>query len=81
MFYPCPSAPVMLLYILLGTVAALACALATVALLFAYWIEMLLLCRTCQDQDETLGGKGLPMCVTVPLRTGSGAGAPEMGVP
>ncbi|CAK6435411.1 unnamed protein product, partial [Pipistrellus nathusii] len=46
-----------LLNVLLGTVAALAGALAAGALLFAYWIEVLLLCRTCQDQDETLGDK------------------------
>ncbi|XP_054583965.1 interleukin-18 receptor accessory protein isoform X4 [Eptesicus fuscus] len=46
---------VVLLYVLLGTIAALAGALVVGALLFTYWIEVLLLCRTCQDQDETLG--------------------------
>ncbi|XP_023599761.1 interleukin-18 receptor accessory protein isoform X3 [Myotis lucifugus] len=46
---------VVFLYVLLGTVAALAGALAAGALLFTYWIEVVLLCRTCQDKDETLG--------------------------
>ncbi|XP_036211375.1 interleukin-18 receptor accessory protein [Myotis myotis] len=48
---------VVFLYVLLGTVAALAGALAAGVLLFAYWIEVVLLCRTCQDKDETLGDK------------------------
>ncbi|KAB1256680.1 Interleukin-18 receptor accessory protein [Camelus dromedarius] len=48
---------VLFLYILLGTVTSLAGALAAGALLCRYWIELVLLYRTYQSTDETLGDK------------------------
>lgn len=52
--------PVVFLYILLGTVMALAGMLTAAALLYMYWIEIVLLYRTYQNKDETLGGKVTP---------------------
>ncbi|XP_004435926.1 PREDICTED: interleukin-18 receptor accessory protein [Ceratotherium simum simum] len=46
---------VVFLYILLGTVMMLAGVLAAGALLYTYWIEIVLLYRTYQSKDETLG--------------------------
>ncbi|XP_043774436.1 interleukin-18 receptor accessory protein isoform X2 [Cervus elaphus] len=43
------------LYVLLGTVSALAGLLTASALLYMYWIEIVLLYRTYQSKDETLG--------------------------
>lgn len=48
---------VLFLYILLGTVMALAGVLTAGALFYMYWIEIVLLYRTYQNKDETLGGK------------------------
>ncbi|XP_044933561.1 interleukin-18 receptor accessory protein isoform X1 [Mustela putorius furo] len=48
---------VVFLYILLGTVMALAGMLTAAALLYMYWIEIVLLYRTYQNKDETLGDK------------------------
>ncbi|XP_049552034.1 interleukin-18 receptor accessory protein isoform X3 [Orcinus orca] len=48
---------VVFLYILLGTVMALAGVLTTGALFYMYWIEIVLLYRTYQNKDETLGDK------------------------
>ncbi|XP_074188567.1 interleukin-18 receptor accessory protein isoform X2 [Rhinolophus sinicus] len=48
---------VVFLYILLGTVTALAGMLMAGALLYMYWIEIVLLYRTYQRKDETLGDK------------------------
>ncbi|XP_034514840.1 interleukin-18 receptor accessory protein isoform X4 [Ailuropoda melanoleuca] len=42
-------------YILLGTVMTLAGVLTAAALLYTYWIEIVLLYRTYQSKDETLG--------------------------
>lgn len=49
--------PVVFLYILLATVMALVAVLTTGALLYKYWIEIVLLYRTYQSKDETLRGK------------------------
>ncbi|KAK1327686.1 hypothetical protein QTO34_012831 [Cnephaeus nilssonii] len=46
---------VVLLYVLLGTIAALAGALVVGALLFTYWIEVLLLCRTARTRTRRSG--------------------------
>ncbi|XP_032507851.1 interleukin-18 receptor accessory protein isoform X5 [Phocoena sinus] len=46
---------VVFLYILLGTVTALAGVLTAGALFYMYWIEIVLLYRTYQNKDETLG--------------------------
>lgn len=54
--------PVVFLYILLGTVTTLAGMLMAGALLYIYWIEIVLLYRTYQRKDETLGGKVTPTC-------------------
>ncbi|XP_047603114.1 interleukin-18 receptor accessory protein isoform X1 [Lutra lutra] len=48
---------VVFLYILLGTVMTLAGMLTAAALLYMYWIEIVLLYRTYQSKDETLGDK------------------------
>ncbi|KAM9053065.1 LOW QUALITY PROTEIN: interleukin-18 receptor accessory protein [Megaptera novaeangliae] len=48
---------VVFLYILLGTVMALAGVLTAGALFYMYWIEIVLLYRTYQNKDETLGDK------------------------
>ncbi|XP_043458992.1 interleukin-18 receptor accessory protein [Prionailurus bengalensis] len=48
---------VVFIYILLGTVMSLAGVLTTGALLYMYWIEIVLLYRTYQNKDETLGDK------------------------
>nr|XP_039316750.1 interleukin-18 receptor accessory protein isoform X2 [Saimiri boliviensis boliviensis] len=48
---------VVLLYILLGTVGTLVALLAASALLYRHWIEIVLLYRTYQSKDETLGDK------------------------
>ncbi|XP_027623353.1 interleukin-18 receptor accessory protein [Tupaia chinensis] len=48
---------VVLLFILLGTVAGLASVLAGSALLYWYWIEIVLFYRTYRSKDETLGDK------------------------
>lgn len=50
---------VLYLYILLGTVTALVGMLAAGAVLFTYWIEIVLLCRTYRSKDESRRGKGL----------------------
>lgn len=55
--------PVVFIYILLGTVMSLAGVLTTGALLYMYWIEIVLLYRTYQNKDETLGGKVTPTCL------------------
>ncbi|KAG3268153.1 interleukin 18 receptor accessory protein [Ictidomys tridecemlineatus] len=52
-----PVPPVLFLYILLGTVMTLVGTLAAGALIYLYWIEMMLLCRSCRSQDETLRDK------------------------
>lgn len=49
--------PAVFLYVLLGTVTGLAGMLTTGALFYMYWIEIVLLYRTYQSKDETLGGK------------------------
>ncbi|XP_058523447.1 interleukin-18 receptor accessory protein isoform X1 [Ochotona princeps] len=46
---------VVLAYILLGTVVTLLGLLAASALLYMYWIEIVLLCQTYRSKDETLG--------------------------
>lgn len=51
-----------LAYILLGTVATLLGLLAASALLYMYWIEIVLLCQTYRSKNETLGGKVSPTC-------------------
>ncbi|XP_077771053.1 interleukin-18 receptor accessory protein isoform X1 [Canis aureus] len=48
---------VVFIYILLGTVMTLAGMLTAGALLYMYWIEIVLLYRTYQSKDETLGDK------------------------
>nr|XP_026264412.1 interleukin-18 receptor accessory protein [Urocitellus parryii] len=48
---------VVFLYILLGTVMTLVGTLAAGALIYMYWIEMVLLCRSCRSKDETLRDK------------------------
>lgn len=57
------SPSVVFIYILLGTVMILAGVLAAGALLYMYWIEIVLLYRTYQNKDETLGGKVTPTCL------------------
>ncbi|KAM4866730.1 interleukin-18 receptor accessory protein [Thomomys bottae] len=42
-------------YILLVTILTLVVLLVASALLYIYWIEIVLLCRTCHNKDETLG--------------------------
>ncbi|ELK05032.1 interleukin-18 receptor accessory protein [Pteropus alecto] len=48
---------VVFLYLLLGTVTTLVGVLTAGALLYMYWIEVVLLYRTYQSKDETLGDK------------------------
>ena len=48
------------LYILLGAVTGLAGVLTAGALLYMYWIEIVLLYRTYWSKDETLGGIQAP---------------------
>ncbi|XP_003794398.2 interleukin-18 receptor accessory protein [Otolemur garnettii] len=48
---------VLLLYVLLGTVVTLVGVLAVSVLLYQRWIEIVLLFRTYQSKDETLGDK------------------------
>ncbi|CAK7297891.1 Interleukin-18 receptor accessory protein [Vulpes lagopus] len=48
------------IYILLGTVMTLAGMLTAGALLYMYWIEIVLLYRTYQSKDETLGDGRIP---------------------
>lgn len=55
--------PVVFLYLLLGTVTILVGVLTAGALLYMYWIEVVLLYRTYQSKDETLGGKAAPRCL------------------
>lgn len=55
--------PVVFLYLLLGTVTTLVGVLTAGALLYMYWIEVVLLYRTYQSKDETLGGKAAPRCL------------------
>lgn len=55
--------PAVFIYILLGTVMTLAGVLTAAALLYMYWIEIVLLYRTYQSKDETLGGKVTPTCL------------------
>lgn len=55
--------PVVFIYILLGTVMTLAGMLTAGALLYMYWIEIVLLYRTYQSKDETLGGKVTSTCL------------------
>ena len=55
--------PVVFIYILLGTVMSLAGVLTAGALLYMYWIEIVLLYRTYQNKDETLGGKVTLTCL------------------
>ena len=49
--------PVVFLYILLGAVMGLAGVLTAGALLYMYWIEIVLVYRTYRSKDKTLGGK------------------------
>lgn len=51
----CPSA--VFVYILPGTAMLLVGVLVAAALLYCYRIEVVLLCRTYTNKDETLGGK------------------------
>ncbi|XP_012875151.1 PREDICTED: interleukin-18 receptor accessory protein isoform X1 [Dipodomys ordii] len=48
---------VVFVYILLVTIITLVGLLVASALLYIYWIEIVLLCRTYQNKDETLGDK------------------------
>ncbi|XP_005400829.1 PREDICTED: interleukin-18 receptor accessory protein isoform X2 [Chinchilla lanigera] len=48
---------VVFLYVLLGTASTLVGVLAAGVLVYTYWIEILLLCRTYWSKDETLGDK------------------------
>ncbi|XP_008590325.1 PREDICTED: interleukin-18 receptor accessory protein [Galeopterus variegatus] len=52
-----PEKGVLFVYVLLGTVMALVGVLAASALLYRHWIEIVLLYRTYQNKDETLGDK------------------------
>ena len=64
-----PVSAVVLLYVLLGTIGTLVAVLAASALLYRHWIEIVLLYRTYQSKDETLGGKFTSTCspLTFPL--------------
>lgn len=53
----------MFVYILLGTALMLVGVLVAAAFLYWYWIEVVLLCRTYKNKDETLGGKNT-QCAT-----------------
>lgn len=48
---------VVFVHILLGTALTLAGVLVAAALLYWHWIEVVLLCRTYKNKDETLRGK------------------------
>lgn len=55
---------VVFLYILLGLTVMLVGVLVAAALLYWHWIEVVLLCRTFKNKDETLRGKitpGMPL--------------------
>lgn len=77
----CCVSPVLLLYILLGTVTALVGMLAAGAALCTYWVEIVLLYRTYRSEDKTLRGKGAPAGSDVPSHNrrgqrGSGSAGP-----
>uniref|UniRef100_A0A8C6I497 Interleukin-18 receptor accessory protein n=1 Tax=Mus spicilegus TaxID=10103 RepID=A0A8C6I497_MUSSI len=48
---------VVFVYVLLGTALMLVGVLVAAAFLYWYWIEVVLLCRTYKNKDETLGDK------------------------
>lgn len=50
-----PSA--VFVHLLLGTAMVLVGVLVAAALLYWYWIEVVLLCRTYRSKDDTLRGK------------------------